>query len=265
MNGFKLFSAFFLLLIVLQSCKKQTDTSSPSIELLSVSHALQSDTVCAELEVNNVISIYSGQTLELQLKLTDNKGLSQLKIDIHENFDCHGHKSAVSPWQVLDLTDLSGTEQIITKTIAVPVNATAGTYHFQIRVLDESGNEAGGSSAYSILLKNTTDTVPPTLTVDYPTTTLTMNRGQNIEVYGNVTDDQPLDGSRLELVYFTPSGNRQLAWTNLLNSSAGNSYNYDFNYIIPTTLVPGAYEFQVRAFDAVGNSTFSRFINVDLN
>jgi hypothetical protein len=266
---FKILKLTLGLIIVLffNSCDTAKDNESPVLELLSVSPTLGSDSICGTLEPNNVIRLFSGDTLKLDMLMSDNEGLSQYKIDIHENFDCHGHKAAsVNPWQVLEIIDLNGKSQNISKSIIVPDNATAGIYHFQIRLLDLSGNETGGTEAYSIILKNNLDTVKPNLTID-PTNQfpLNLNAGQNLTISGNVSDNLALDGGKLELVYFTLSGNRVLANEIRFDSTFGTNYNYQLNFTIPPTLPAGNYTFQLRLFDGVGNNVFSRDLIVNLN
>jgi len=267
MKNIKYLGAFFVLFSLLTACKPAADTEAPVIELVSISPNLISDTVCGSLEANNVIRLRSGQDLQFQLRLKDNEGLSQYKIDIHENFDCHGHKAiTVNPWQVLQIIDISGTEMTENKVIRVPTNATAGTYHFQIRLLDLSGNEAGGTAAYSILLTNEQDSIVPTVSITSPSqSTVSLNRGQVLSVSGIVADNEALDTGRMELVYFTLSGNRVVASTLNFDASMGNTYNYNLNYTLPTSLPVGNYEFEVRVFDAVGNSFFSPSFIVQLN
>jgi hypothetical protein len=260
------FTVAALLLILLKACDTAKDNTPPVLEMRSISPALQTDTVCGTLEPNNVIRIFSGDTLQMDMLLTDNEGLSQYKIDIHENFDCHGHKAAsVNPWQVLEIIDLNGKSQNITKSLVVPNDATAGVYHFQIRLLDLSGNESGGTEAYSIILNNKLDTVKPSLTIA-PTNQFPLNlsAGQIFSLSGNASDNLPLDGGRLELVYFTLSGNRVLANEIRFDVNSGNSYNYQFNFSIPATLPAGAYSFELRLYDSVGNSTFSGKMNVNI-
>lgn len=257
----------FSILLTFSSCRPDPDTEAPVIELLSISPNLVTDTICGTVEPNNVIRLRSGQNLQLQLRFSDNEGLSQYKIDIHENFDCHGHRGpTVNPWQVLQLIDIEGMELTETKTLTVPNDVTAGVYHFQIRCLDLSGNEAGGTEAYSILVTNVLDTVPPEARIDTPSQSLvTKNTGDLLTVAGAALDNELLDGGRLELVYFTPSGNRVIAQTLAFNASHGNNYNYQFDYTLPNTLVAGDYSFEVRVYDAVGNSFFTPEFTLRLN
>lgn len=86
-------------------------------------------------------------------RLTDNKELGSLSIDIHHNFDHHTHstevescimdpvKAPVKPLLLLKnfpitpgLTTLDTQEEII-----IPADIDAGDYHFLIRLTDKEG------------------------------------------------------------------------------------------------------------------------------
>lgn len=143
---------FLVGILTLGACKKEADTTIPLIEVLSVSPNITTATVCDETE-NNVIPVTAGQTIVLKLKMTDNEGLSQYKIEGHENFDCHGHRSPRNTdWSYQQLKTLSGTtieEQIELK---FPADATAGNYHLELKVVDLAGNESE-EIYYTILAK----------------------------------------------------------------------------------------------------------------
>lgn len=258
--GFIAIPAFFAI-----SCNSDSDKQSPVIELLSISPQLESALICGEIESNNVIGLNSNDSLKIYLRLSDNKGLSQLKVDIHENFDCHGHKS-VSPWQVLNLIDLSGTEQVLNLSIPVPSTASAGVYHFQIKLLDESGNEAGTNQAYSIRLLNGADTIAPSAVINLPLAdTLNYSRGDFFSLEIRAEDNFDLGSGRAELIYFTTSGNKIKADTYVFEPGLGNIRIFNLEYQIPSTLSSGNYEFFVRVFDAFGNSFDTPIKLVQLN
>lgn len=261
-----IYTTIFSLVGLLSSCKTEADNKAPEIEILNISHPLLTDTVCGAVEIDNVFRLCSGQNLDIEFKLTDDRALSQLKIDIHENFDCHGHKSTVIPWQLLELIDLSGKEQLLSKTIRVPANATAGTYHFQIKLLDESGNEAGTGEAYSIKVLNTTDTIAPTAVINAPIQdNISISRGSLFQISVTASDNELLAGGRAEMVYFTTSGNRALAVSKNFEAGTGTNLSFNFDYTIPNTLPAGTYEFSIRVYDAVGNSFFSSPKILNLN
>lgn len=247
------------------SCNNDSDKQSPVIELLSISPQLETALICGETELNNVINLETNDSLKISLKLSDNKGLSQIKIDIHENFDCHGHK-AVSPWQVLNLIDLNGTEQILNLSIPVPPTASAGVYHFQIKLLDESGNEAGSNQAYSIRLLNSADTIAPSAVINLPIAdTLSYSRGDFFRLEIRAEDNSDLGSGRAELIYFTNSGNKIKADSYVFEPGLGNIRIFNLEYQMPTTLSSGNYEFFVRVFDAYGNSFDTPYKLVQLN
>ncbi len=265
-NNMKILKSLSILTfsIISFSCQHNSDNIPPIMDIISISPSLETAPVCGTSEINNVIKVSTGDSLKFTLKLSDAGGLSQLKIDIHENFDCHGHKTTINPWQLLEIVDLDGSDLTINKSIKIPDNATAGSYHFQLRVLDMSGNETGGTQAYSIIVKNAADTVSPTLIISNPTTALSISKGNTLMINGRVSDNIALDGGRMELVYFTPSGNRVLAQTIIFESNTGNSYNFDIIYSIPLSLSTGDYDFQLRVYDYVGNSVFSDYMDIKI-
>ena len=65
----------------------------------------------------------------------DNEALSQYKVDIHNNFDCHGHARSTQDWTVLEVLDIEGTEQRVSRSLSVPDDVTAGNYHFHVQVI----------------------------------------------------------------------------------------------------------------------------------
>lgn len=245
------FLLFFCLLIA--ACNEpEIDVESPTITIQSISPNTTSGLVCGATE-DKVIYIKSTDSVIVDFSFSDNQSLSQYKIDIHNNFDCHGHRSPkTSSWTLQRIEPLSGTQNNIREVITVPENATAGFYHFHVQLLDESGNQAP-IFLYSLSIQNRRDTVPPSITLSQPTSSITTNNGNNITVQGNLTDNASLEHGKIELIYFTPSGNKSTAETIQLDANAGNNYAYTFNYTIPNSLVSGAYDFEVRAYDGVGN------------
>lgn len=135
-------TAFLLLFagaISLTSCNKDIDEEAPVIAEVRINGELAGDQV----------HIDAAGPIEIQIKLTDNEELSQLKIDIHGNDDGHSHSgeggshsgSAQGSWEELLIVQLSGKEQTITRTFTVP-QTVRGEWHLTLRAIDTKGNES---------------------------------------------------------------------------------------------------------------------------
>ena len=171
--------------LMVQSCI-EPDATAPVIEVLELNPADGSGLVCGENE-NHVVVLSSTDTFSGQFRLTDDSDLSQYKIDLHNNFDCHGHTGKVesTDWIVLDIVDVDGSEQTIDFSLPVPMDVTTGNYHFSIQAADASGNSAE-SVIYSLLVTNASDTEDPVLSVTSPAnSTLSVLKGDQINFQTN--------------------------------------------------------------------------------
>lgn len=115
--------------ITFQSCKKDDeDTEKPKIE----SATLDNKWVAA------------GDEIHLDLVLSDNKGLKEYKIDIHDDFDGHSHGKTANyeKFETVIITPVSGLSFDDHVHIDVPTNAMAGPYHMGIYALDQDGNQS---------------------------------------------------------------------------------------------------------------------------
>jgi len=167
----------------------ENDSTKPQIAILANTSPVKTDSICGTLQ-NNVIALSSGENLVLALRLTDDIGLSQLKVDIHDNYNCHGHSNKTDDWYVQDLIDLSGLEQNITKTYPVPTSPTAGNYHLILQLIDESGNEAE-PVYFNLKLVNTKDSIAPRLLIMAPTETkLNVAKGEKLDFSILVKDNE---------------------------------------------------------------------------
>ena len=265
----KNFFLLVLLSVVLHSCS-DPDTTSPLISVSNLTPSPTSGLVCGELE-NTVVFLESGDTLQLTFKLSDNEELSQYKIDIHSNFDCHGHSNkteTTEDWYVILIEDVAGSEQTITRELPVPADVTTGLYHFSIQATDISGNNSE-NSIYSLDVMNTTDGEAPTLSVSSPSTSnLNIQKGDAINFIGNLTDNRPLGNGgngRLELRYWSTS-NQTIndLYLDEIDVNIQETYDFDFNAVVPITTVSGTYIFELRAFDGVNNpsNTFQYTVEV---
>ncbi len=270
-------------LILFWSCGgSDVDVVAPEMEIVEYIPMPIIDTVCGE-EEPSVFQITGGEVLTFDIVFTDDVALSQFKVDIHNNFDCHGHGGGSAPniavpsvnnvttdWTVLDIGNLSGQSEQVRNTLEVPSNVTAGNYHFHIQAVDEAGNDSPFSNFNSIKVTNPTDSEQPLITISEPSTsTLNLRRGDIFTLMGNVSDNRSLSDGGNGVVY--------LAYTDLssmntfttseaiaFDETVGNSYDFEFNYQIPNTLVDGKYRFSVGANDGVRNVADFVFFEVEV-
>ncbi len=239
----------------LSSCEKEKDTTAPTFSIQSLSPATTTDIVCGEA-ASNVIPILSGQNLSFEFKLTDNEALGQYKIDIHDDFDCHGHEGERSPvptvWSVQDVVNVSGTEQTISRSLQVPSDVMAGNYHFQIKVLDAEGNENTQTPIYTLKIRNSSDLVDPTF-VQLDAVPTTINKGQTITISGIAGDNMDLENGKIELNYHDPSDEHHTAQTFTFPAGVGTEENFSLSFAIPSSFASGLYEFEIKLYDNVGN------------
>lgn len=254
------FSSMNIRLILLAICllgmacnEANIDITAPTLKVKSINPTPMSGWICGAME-DSVIYIKSTDSLVMNLLFSDDEQLSQYKIDIHNNFDCHGHRGpSTNTWNLQKIIELEGTEKAVREVLLVPNDVTAGNYHCSVLLLDESGNQAS-TTHYSLSMQNQTDTIPPSVVMTHPnSSSLSLQKGATLNVQGTLTDNHDLEHGRMELIYFTPSGNKSTAKTISIDQTAGNNYPYQFNYTIPNSFAAGTYDFEVRAYDGVGN------------
>ena len=275
----RLIISSIIAITLLASCgDNMVDIVPPAIQENAFIPAPTEGDICGSVEPK-VFKLNGGDILGFDFVFTDDVALSQYKVDIHNNFDCHGHGGGSAPsvavpnvtnqtedWSVLEIQPLSGTSAPIVWSTTVPSNVTAGNYHFQIQVIDESGNDDPLANFYALKIKNPRDTLAPMIDVVMPAkSSFEVIKGQNIRFVGQVNDDRSLSDGGNGILY--------LAYTNLssgntfttsavfpFDNSVGTQYDFDFEYTIPQTIVSGPYRFSLGANDGVRNvAAFTQF------
>lgn len=249
----------------------EVDVTAPTIENLNITPAPSTTQICGGTD-NNVISLVGGETLAFDAVFSDNSGLSQYKIDLHSNFDCHGHDGSSVPsvavpsvnaqtedWAVLDIVNLEGTDQNVNRSLEVPSNVTAGNYHFQIQVLDAAGNDDPLANVYTLKVQNSTDVIVPSLSLISPSdNSFTASKGGSIQFEGRVADNLSLSegGNGVLFLSYTNLSSGNTFNTDKIfpfDASVDTSYDFDFTWEIPTTLVAGDYRVSIGATDGLRN------------
>lgn len=246
------------------------DISNPVMEIQQLTPAPKQGEVCGAME-DTVFNVSNGQTLDFIVLFKDDAALSQYKIDIHNNFDCHGHGGASTPgvalpnitnqttdWNLQDIVSLAGQEALVERSLEVPENVTAGTYHFQIQILDESGNDNPLANVYSIKALNARDIEAPQMSVIKPAGDFSSSKGDAVSFEGTVTDNYSLSegGNGLLFLTYTDLSSGNTFTTNAVfpfDNTVDKSYDFNFDYTVPNTLTAGTYLFTLRAHDGVRN------------
>lgn len=256
----------------LTSCgSDDVDLTPPSMETNLFNPVPVADLICGT-EEPVVFSLTGGDELTFDVIFSDDEALSQYKVDIHHNFDCHGHGGGVvrpgivpdvdnltTDWTILEIQDLSGTSVPVVQTFTVPENVTSGNYHFQIQVLDESGNDNPAANFFALKIKNPLDQTPPVIDVLEPkVNAFTVKKGETIRFVGNVSDERSLnDGGNgvLYLSYTDLSSGNSFATNEVFvfDENVETSFDFDFEHTVPLTLVSGSYRYIVGAHDGVRN------------
>lgn len=261
----------------------EVDLTPPNMEEISYLPEPVEDEICSTQEPV-VFLLTGGDELVLDVVFNDDVALSQYKVDIHNNFDCHGHGGGVAPsitapnvenqttdWSILDVRDISGTSVPVRRTLDVPQNVTAGNYHFHIQVLDESGNDSPFANYYSLKIKNSLDEIAPVINVTEPSTSsLSITKGNTIRFVGQVTDNRSLSDGGNGILYLS---NTDLSSGNTLSTNTyfqfdedvTDSFDFDFEYTVPQTLVAGNYRFSLGANDGVRNVADFIFFDVQVS
>ena len=267
------FFSLLLLAFGLTACGNDDaiDVSAAVLDIQRIVPAAQRAEVCGGTEAE-VFLLKGGQIFEMDLRFSDDQALSQYKIDIHNNFDCHGHDGASAPgvvvpdvesqtmdWTTLEIVSLEGNDETVSRSLEVPQNVTAGLYHFQIQVLAAAGNDEPLANIYSLKIENPLDQLPPQIEA---TTSLgdvfSVVRGQALDFIGQVTDNRSLSdgGNGVLFLSYTDLRTQNVFNTDavfVFDGSVREVYPFEFAYRIPTTLKSGDYLFVLGANDGVRN------------
>jgi hypothetical protein len=245
--GNRLFFIILLSGVLIQACKK-TDTNPPVIQLF---YPLDSSRV------------FCGDSLYVEGKITDDESLSQYKIDIHNDFDGHGHdKSSIQPWLTVVLGDMTGREFYLTGKIGVPSTAAAGWYHVVVTASDASGNQSD-FQLRSIRISNPADTINPAVTIQNPTEGQTFTIGTTIPVQANISDNS---GVYMVNVKVNRPNSASLLYTST-DTISSSPTSYVLNKTISTSGIAwtqGSYVLTVKVYDTYYNQTESK-INLIIN
>lgn len=137
-RNFVIIPLILVLAIFLSSCEKDKDTVKPVIEL---NEPAEGDT------------LWVGEEVHFEAEFTDDVELKSYKVDIHNDFDGHGHKSSLSdtePWLYTCSWNFDPglkNSHVHMHEIVVPAEVNGkpiatGPYHVMVYCTDAAGNES---------------------------------------------------------------------------------------------------------------------------
>jgi hypothetical protein len=252
-----------ILLTLLHSCKKSenTDQYPPTIKVVSIIPEVSSDIICG-VNSNEVLALPKGQYITMVLEFTDDKALSQAKFDIHNNFDCHGHKSQKSGviWNLIEIKQLEGIKQTITVNLQPPENVVTGNYHLGIMAVDMEGRIAQ-PIYFDIKLFDPDDLDEPVIQLDTPLPNQSISLNEEFTISGTISDSISLSNGSLEL-YIINSSNVSFTIAKLdFPENAGLTYDFSVSYTAPPFFQAGNHTLKLIAKDQANNeATLTRDI-----
>ena len=252
-------SNFLLLLmtfIFVSACTKDEDNIPPFVSITSTSVGVINDDNCGTATAN-VLRLDSGGLLEVDVRFTDDTALSECTVTVTQNFDCNAGKT--STWDLVDIVPISGVDISPTIPIPIPTDASAGDYRLTIVISDEAGN-ISNTAFRNLKIEHPDDRIVPTLTVNSPSTTVTVSKGAAIDFVGEMSDNNLLGDCGVGgiTLQYEDTANDEIVLLNRVNLDAANvtnTFNFNFNYTIPTSWVSGTYTFRLIAYDEVHNAS----------
>lgn len=240
-----------LALTILAACSdddKPQDTVAPTIKNVEINDGGEYPTVAA------------GADMTLKAEVEDNEMLQELKLEIHDIFDGHGHGKMSNSWEQIMILPLNGASQSIAENIPVPGIATAGKYHVVLRAIDAEGNESDFVEKEFILSNGN----EPQIAVSNPAfgqNEVHAPKGSTFDLQGTITEDSDLVEVKIMITQAGHGGHagKRSASTIFMadfDLTGGNETSFDLGQVditIPTDAETGHYQLSIVAKDNSGN------------
>jgi len=243
-NKLKLFTGAFVatLTFVLFSCDKQDEESPSVISVYNVGvtdHYLHAD---------------AGSALSLEVKLSDNKSLKQVKIEIYRATTVHSHSTEIAAftppqlgaWDTVFVKNISDTQYSGTFVFNVP-DTISGSWMVTVSALDEEGNISFEDSDLMVhnphiplvLVQSTTPIVSSNGIIQ-------IQQGNTLQLTGNVVDLDTLDYVRVSLIKSSDT-----TWTTIWQPVE--TWTFDLNQVLfPLFDQVGTFKCVIEATDLSG-------------
>ncbi len=247
---------FALLLVLTTGCSKdqKDDLERPQIHFVNTIPEKTSAEIC-EAQSNHVLQINTGGVLEITVRFTDDVELGSAKFDLHHNFDCHGHKSTekTTIWNVIEIIELSGTEQTITRTFQSPDNVRPGLYHLGVMALDAIGREAE-MRFFDVVVRDPSDTIAPIINLLSPEDGHIHTRESQLIIEGSILDETELGTGGFEISMISPQGQVLSVARGNFPEGHGVEGFFEEAYNIPGFVQAGICTLRIAAYDWRNNT-----------
>ncbi len=240
--------------LLLGGCRdkeERPDLSRPAIALAQTSPVMTSFEICGSMS-DQVLITQAGNGITLTVRFMDDKELGSAKFDLHHNFDCHSHRNGTIQWSVLDIVELSGTEQVVTRTFTPPTEVITGSYHLGIQCLDATGKEAEWVHI-DVFVRDPSDIVSPVIVINSPGEGASHSLGEPLTIELLVSDDQDMGGGEVEIKLITPDGLDLSVDRILPPVDQGAEVPVSISYAIPAFVPVGEATLRISAKDHVNN------------
>ena len=242
----------------ISSCKPtgdEFDVEIPIITVLETAPTVTSAEVCGATS-DRVFEVAADGELSVIVRYSDDTQLSQLKFDIHSNFDCHGHGrlSNQNVWQEIETMDIEGKEVLLEKVFTPPSNVRPGSYHFGLLCVDEQGNTAE-PVYYDLQVFNEADTIPPTIILDSPNSSDNYAKTDPLVISGSVIDETEMALGEIEVSVIDAAGAEFNIVRNGFGPDSATEAPFQFEFNIPSVFVSGNCTIIITATDGLNNET----------
>lgn len=227
--------------------------------------------VISEVKLNEKtegIRVVAGGEAHLDIRVTDDRELGQMRIDIHNDFDghAHGRLAASRPFEWDKIVDLKGKKEHSAHLhFDVPADAATGPYHLSVVLTDAAGNEA---EIKALTFEITNDGKQPVITITSPdfSRETEVAPGGTLNLAGTVTDDTDLAEVHISIshAHHGHSHGRMKNEAPLFEKEydlpGSNDVSFQINELItiPAAAEAGHYDIVIKAKDADGNYSVKR-------
>jgi hypothetical protein len=199
----------------------------------------------------------SGAATEVEWEVNDDIELSELRMDIHANFDGHSHGKKAGDYELFSwekIISLSGKLQSGSESIDVPNDILGGPYHLDILLLDKTGN-VSESVLIDVMITHPSQ---PTFSLKTPAEPIVAAKGGNFELTGDVVDDEDLEEVIIELIPHD-GGDHIFEKEIELKDQVETTYEVKEMIGIPSDAEAGEYELIIKIKDHDGHMSIVEY------